>query len=72
MAESKNLIEELGDKVKDFSEKVQPTAKKYTIGVNDIETLRSFAERNLLFSGYDITQYLNDGSRESKQRKQKG
>lgn len=28
MAENKNLIEGLGDKVKEFSEKVQPTAKK--------------------------------------------
>lgn len=28
MAESKNLIQGLGDKVKEFSEKVQPTAKE--------------------------------------------
>lgn len=28
MAENRNLIEGLGDKVKEFSEKVQPIAKK--------------------------------------------
>lgn len=30
MAENRNLIEGLGDKVKEFSEKVQSTAKKYS------------------------------------------